>query len=114
MLLEKLNIIQIGNNIGPDTTRKYYPKDLVQKAIKNTQRAALLTQNPKFYNHILDLLVSENPDFEHILASASPHLYSADLVKRFYTNAIHSLIHGIFVDDSDVCSLEICYNHLVL
>ncbi|CEJ03336.1 hypothetical protein RMCBS344292_17322 [Rhizopus microsporus] len=74
---EKLNIIQIGNNIGSDTTRKYYLKDLVQKTIKNTQPVALLTQNPEFHNHILDLLVSENPDFEHILASTAPHLYSA-------------------------------------
>ncbi|ORE10966.1 hypothetical protein BCV72DRAFT_238323 [Rhizopus microsporus var. microsporus] len=103
--LEKLIIIQIGNNIGSDTTRKYYPKNLVQKIIKNTQPAALLTEGPELYNHILDL---------HALASTASRLYSADLVKRFFTNVLHSLIHGIFVDDSDVCSLEICYNHLIL
>lgn len=29
--LERLNVIQVGNKIGSQVTRKYYPKDLVSK-----------------------------------------------------------------------------------
>jgi hypothetical protein len=57
--LENLNVIQLGNKIGSESTRKYYPKDLIDKTemiIKEIPDSFVEDQD--FYNRIFDTIVS--------------------------------------------------------
>ncbi|KAI8889756.1 hypothetical protein K501DRAFT_170257, partial [Backusella circina FSU 941] len=57
--LENLNVIQIGKNIGSELTRKYYPKDLIDKTEMITKEIPdSFVKDQDFYNIIFDTIVS--------------------------------------------------------
>lgn len=59
--LDNLNVIQIGNKIGSESTRRYYPRDLIDKTemiIKEIPDS--FRDDHDFYNNIFDTIVSNS------------------------------------------------------
>jgi hypothetical protein len=54
-----LNVIQAGKNIDSETTRKYYPKDLVQKKLPLGGFISPLLEDAEFFEKMFDIVVSK-------------------------------------------------------
>ncbi|KAI8373982.1 hypothetical protein EDC96DRAFT_9902 [Choanephora cucurbitarum] len=115
--LENLNIIQLGNKIGSESTRKYYPKDLIDKTdiiIKNTPDFFVKDQD--FYNRIFDtiILADEQSSNELLAEVYLKVLESKDPFMTFFHTVVQAFVSELFIKDSDVYQLEVIYNYRIV
>ncbi|KAG1139478.1 hypothetical protein G6F37_010271 [Rhizopus arrhizus] len=106
--LENLNVIQLGNKIGSESTRKYYPKDLIDKTemiIKEIPDSFVKDQD--FYNRIFDTItLADEQSSNELLAE----VYFSVFKSTYFCYGVS----GLFIEDSDVYELETNYNYRII
>ncbi|KAG0757962.1 hypothetical protein G6F16_009984 [Rhizopus arrhizus] len=116
-ILENLNVIQLGNKIGSESTRKYYPKDLIDKTemiIKEIPDSFVKDQD--FYNRIFDTItLADEQSSNELLAEVYFSIFKSNKpFMKFFHVVVQSFVSGLFIEDSDAYKLEISYNYRII
>jgi hypothetical protein len=57
--LKRLNVIQLGDKIGSEITRKHYPKNLIEKTeMRREEIPDSFVEDVEFFNKFFDTLVN--------------------------------------------------------
>ncbi|CEG80358.1 hypothetical protein RMATCC62417_14710 [Rhizopus microsporus] len=115
--LENLNVIQLGKKTGPESTRKYYPKDLIDKTemiIKEIPDSFVKDQD--FYNRIFDTItLADEQSSNELLAELYFSVFKSNVpFMKFFHVVVQSFVSGLFIGDSDVYKLETSYNYRII
>ncbi|KAI8988030.1 hypothetical protein BDF20DRAFT_910577 [Mycotypha africana] len=116
--LEKLNVVQIGRNIGSELTRKYYPKNLIDKTEMITKEIPdSFVKDQDFYNRIFDTItLAKEQSSNELLAEVYFSVFKSNepFMKFFHVVVHHCDVSGMFIEDSDIYKLETCYNYRII
>lgn len=115
--LENLNVVQLGNKIGSESTRKYYPKHLIDKTemiIKEILDS--FVEHQDFYNRIFDTItLADEQSSNELLAEVYFSVFKSNKpFMKFFHAVVQLFVSGLFIEDSDVYKLETSYNHRII
>ncbi|CAO3703874.1 unnamed protein product [Rhizopus stolonifer] len=115
--LENLNVIQLGNKIGSETTRKYYPKNLIYKTEMIIKEIPdFFVEDQDFYNRVFDMMtLADEKSLNEFLAEIYFSVFKSNKpFMKFFHAVVQSFASGLFIEDSDIYKLEISYNHRII
>ncbi|KAI9030059.1 hypothetical protein CLU79DRAFT_695079, partial [Phycomyces nitens] len=112
-----LNIIQLGNRIGSESTRKYYPKHLIDKTeviIKEIPDS--FVEDRDFYNKIFDtIILGDEQASNELMAQIHFSVFMSNKpFMKFFHAVVQSFVSGLFIEDSDVYKLETSFNYRII